>query len=1196
MSKIARLTLATGLALLLLGMLALAGVAWMLASESGTRWIASEAADRLGGGLRWEALSGTLWQRLEISGLEVDEAGLRLSADAATFAWQPEALLHGELRVSALTLSNARLVLSDGPQQQPIEDEATTVFDPADLRLPVALSLDGVRLEGLSITLPDGTRHQVDSLALAASLAGDRFALRALDLRLPQGAFALSGKARLRSEMPFELSLSAEGLLPADAATAAPRPLSAEMSLDGSIDWREGIAAALAYSLSVQGTAALAPDLPDRLAASGRLDASQSQDQLHIEDASLALEDFALNARLRGDVSGLASEQPTLSAELSWEGLQWPLAAPDYRSDAGRVSVDGQLSEYRLGLVANAAGEGLPDSSWTARVSGSGDQLLVESLRGELLGGALEISGPVSLNAQASWDLLLAIDDIDPRSLVPELDGPVTASLRTRGSLDADGAPTAEVTIERLRATASGYPMELEGELGIEGERVEIARIDLRSEVGELHADGSLSASLVDVNWQLAVPSIGALLPAADGRIDGAGRLSGTPEAPVISARLTAPTLSIETLTIDALDLDLLAGLAADAPLRLNLAIAGVRDQDEVIAERVSLKADGSTAAHRLELDLDALAADLRLSVAGGLAVADARWEGQLSRLSVASDAAGTWELSAPAPLTLAADRSSLGDSCLERREGPGQLCTSASWASSGSGDLALDLAALPIEAFVPTLTGELSGRLRAALAGDGGLSAEGRFDLASGIIRLPDDLEAQPLAHNGGQLDLTISEAGLRAEAAFAAPEEGQLDLQLALPELQRLPLASPQPLRGQLRASLPDLAIIAALAEPVGRSAGALNANLSLAGSLDAPLVDGDLRLENGALTLPLAGLELEDIELRLAHEASNPQPLTLSGGLRSGNGRLGISGTVNPDNGDTDLSLRGEALRAFATADARVLVSPDLNIHWSDDLLRVRGLVTVPRAEITPRLQVGAATSESPAIGSQPGVVIGPSPDVVIVGEETQTDAVAMESGAPLRIDAEVGLVMGPDVTVNAIGLVTRLEGAIGFSLRPEQRDLIPIARGGISLVDGRFRSFGQDLDIETGQVLYSGVPVTEPEVFLRAVRWIDSDPTVSAVGVQLSGQGTAPELELFSRPQLDTAEIQSYLLTGTGTGENSAVLAIGTQLNERVYVGYGYNLLEETSEFDALFSVTPRYGLGAELGEADSNFNLMFTYEK
>ena len=287
------------------------------------------------------------------------------------------------------------------------------------------------------------------------------------------------------------------------------------------------------------------------------------------------------------------------------------------------------------------------------------------------------------------------------------------------------------------------------------------------------------------------------------------------------------------------------------------------------------------------------------------------------------------------------------------------------------------------------------------------------------------------------------------------------------------------------------------------------------------------------------------------------------------------------MDPTDGDAELRMRGEDIRAFATADARVQISPDLTLKWAQDLLRIRGVVTVPRAEITPRLQLGAATTESPAIGDQPGVLIGPS---------------LAELETPLRIDAEVGLILGRDVTVRAVGLVTRLEGAIGFSLQPDQRDLLPLARGGISLVDGTFRSFGQDLDIETGQVSYAGVPVTEPEIFLRAVRWIDSDPAVSAVGVQLSGPGASPELELFSRPQLDTTEIQSYLLTGTGTGENSSVLAIGTQLTERVYVGYGYNLLEQTSEFDALFSITPRYGLGADVGEADSNFNLMFTYEK
>ena len=158
------------------------------------------------------------------------------------------------------------------------------------------------------------------------------------------------------------------------------------------------------------------------------------------------------------------------------------------------------------------------------------------------------------------------------------------------------------------------------------------------------------------------------------------------------------------------------------------------------------------------------------------------------------------------------------------------------------------------------------------------------------------------------------------------------------------------------------------------------------------------------------------------------------------------------------------------------------------------------------------------------------------------------------------------------------------------------MIPTGRGAISLEDGTFRSFGQDLDIETGQLIFAAVPVTEPEVYLSAVRWIDNDPEVTAAGVLVTGPVTAPNLELFSRPQLESSAIQSYLLTGSASGGGDSVLRFGTYLTERFYVGYGYNLLEETSEFDALFSIMPRFGVGADVGEADSNFNLTFSYER
>jgi autotransporter translocation and assembly factor TamB len=155
---------------------------------------------------------------------------------------------------------------------------------------------------------------------------------------------------------------------------------------------------------------------------------------------------------------------------------------------------------------------------------------------------------------------------------------------------------------------------------------------------------------------------------------------------------------------------------------------------------------------------------------------------------------------------------------------------------------------------------------------------------------------------------------------------------------------------------------------------------------------------------------------------------------------------------------------------------------------------------------------------------------------------------------------------------------------------------MARGSFNFDHGTFRRFGQDLDIETGQIIFADVRATEPELNIRAVRWIDDDPEVTAAGVLVTGSLTQPALDLFSRPPMEPSQVQTYLLTGRSSGSKDNVLSIGTYVSPRIYVGYGYNILQRTSEFNSLFSITPRWGVGADLGEADNNINATFTYER
>lgn len=459
-----------------------------------------------------------------------------------------------------------------------------------------------------------------------------------------------------------------------------------------------------------------------------------------------------------------------------------------------------------------------------------------------------------------------------------------------------------------------------------------------------------------------------------------------------------------------------------------------------------------------------------------------------------------------------------------------------------------------------------------------------------------------QRLAHGGGQLALDIGAGGLDASLDFRPLQDGRIRAELTLPELNRLPLAAFQPLAGSITAELPDLSGLQGWVTDLESVSGRLDADFRLGGDLQRPAIEGRLALTEGAAAVPAAGLSLRDIELRLLTDPAQPDQMLLSGGLLSGKGRLELDGRLQPDGGRLFLTIQGEGVEVFDTRDARVLVSPDLALEWGDELLRLRGRVVVPRASITPQLNLlpgVASPQKNPDVAvaeaqAETAELIAPSPDVMVLGEDRLPVSSAGET-LPFRLDSEVQLVLGEKVKVTAVGFSGRIVGAVMFRNRPGQSSLLPSADGRFSIEDGSFRAFGQDLDIETGQVIFRKVPVTAPEVNLRAVRWIDNDPLVSAAGVQVTGPLASPVLELFSRPQLDQTEIQSYLLTGRSASAEESVLSIGAYLHPKLYVGYGYNLLQETSEFDALYTITPRYGIEASVGEADNTVGATITYE-
>jgi translocation and assembly module TamB len=1195
--KPAKLALAVFASLLLLLLAAGGALFGLLHSEAGAKFLARQAQSTLEGLVDWQAMSGSLMGPLELRGVTVSQPGLTLEAQSLSLDWQPAQLLRGELQIDALEASGLQLTLA-----QSESPPSTEPFLPSTLQLPVGVSLKRLTLRDLQLVQPGQPPLVIDSIEIRGQLRNGELALEQLRASLPQGELELRGSAGLEDEMPVDLQLRWQGALPVAELTSTPNhgvDLAAELNLKGNIHWSETIGFNLAYEMDIRGLEGLAPDLPPELNATGLLQGQQSADQLDLEQVTLNFTATDMALALQGQVLQLSSAAPRFSTGLQWTGLQWPLSDPEplVRSTRGSLKLAGSADAYELTLDAALAGTDIPQSEWQGRGRGNLESLELEQLQGSLLEGAVSLSGPVGWDPVPRWDLQITGSGLNPELLVADIPGELALNAATRGELDAAKGLLAEVQVKQLSGTLLDYPVDLKAQASVAGEVIQLASLDLDSDGNRLHASGTVAPAQMALEWQLDAANPATFVAGASGNLTARGSLDGSPDSPRLGATVQGTALQLETLSVSTLTATVTAGTGPQDELHIDLSTGPLQDGEQTLLQALRLETRGSNSSHRISLQVDAGEEHLRAALQGGLSDEMDAWQGQLAQLEVSSKQYGLWRLAQTAPLALSASEASLGNSCLRRDGDSAQLCAGGNWSATDQSTLVAKLEALPLESLLPQVSSEVSGAVDASLAADGTLMVVSEVRLSPGQFSVELDQGLQQLTHDGGHLVLTVNDKGLSATLELAAPENGNVAANVQMPSLTALPLAGAQPLQGSVRATLPDLGGLAAWVPELGSSAGRLEADLQLAGSTEQPQVKGHLTLSEGAADIPMAGLSLQQIELRAISNPAQVGQLLISGAMNSGPGSIELSGQADLLDNNATLAIQGNDLQIFNTPDARVLLSPELQMGWAEDLLTLRGHLQVPSADITPKLALSPAVAAQDAQAApEPGQVIAPSPDVVVINGTLEQAVTSVELQAPFRIDSQVLVTLGDKINVNAVGFISRITGGVLFTNTPEQADLMPMARGMFAVKDGTFRSFGQDLDIETGQLIFANVPADQPEINLRAVRWIDNDPTVSAAGVLVTGPATEPSLELFSRPQLEPSEIQSYLLTGRSSGSKNNVLSIGTYVTRRLYVGYGYNLLEKTSEFNSLFSITPRYGAGVSVGEADNNLNATFTYER
>jgi translocation and assembly module TamB len=218
----------------------------------------------------------------------------------------------------------------------------------------------------------------------------------------------------------------------------------------------------------------------------------------------------------------------------------------------------------------------------------------------------------------------------------------------------------------------------------------------------------------------------------------------------------------------------------------------------------------------------------------------------------------------------------------------------------------------------------------------------------------------------------------------------------------------------------------------------------------------------------------------------------------------------------------------------------------------------------------------------------------------------------------------------VSLDTLGLTARLTGTI--TLRSSS-DEITRGTGELSIEEGKYAAYGRRLDIERGRLVFSGGPVNNPGVDIRAVK---EYPDVKA-GVNVRGTLLQPRLTFFSEPSLPQSQIVSLILAGgslesaqnranpnqagnEALAQGSAILAqqlgarvgiedvslesnlanetslvLGKYLSPRLYVSYGISFTEQLNTLKLRYSLSDRWTVKTEVGQA-RGADLVYTIEK
>jgi translocation and assembly module TamB len=845
---------------------------------------------------------------------------------------------------------------------------------------------------------------------------------------------------------------------------------------------------------------------------------------------------------LRGPVQIAAANIKTDAIELE-STAAGGTASIDYDRDSGAMT-----SDFKLFVVPAV----LPDAvaerfDGTIGLSGkldmaTRDQIALSNLA--LKSSTLDATGSLSLEAGVlAAHISGSVPDI--ARLSQTTSGQADFTLEASGTL---AAPAIKAGITMSSAVLAGR--ELTGlDVAFDG------TLDPAAPKGNLNATGTIDAQPISIVADLQSADGAISLSSIDAKI-GANLLQG-------SANLSADQTASGTFTFDFPQIELLAALAgqqADGDLAGSIVLSGTRD-----APGLKLKATGSsltlTSLTAKTTDVDMTISNLTtLAMSGNLKVGSLAQGSQvLSGLvlnftrpdnQTTFDLSGTYD-NAPLAMTgsLATDANATRLDITSLSAKPKGIAlalqdpTSLSLAKgavafknivvkAGNGSIRLDGSAganLNVSATLTALPASLANAFSPTLGAEGTM---GGTVTVTGTTGSP--VVAYKLLWNGAAVAQT-RQAGITPLSVTAdgrmANEKLDITTQISggggikMTGSGSMALSGSKSLSFSASGSLPFDTLASRLASSGYTMTGTANFSATIAGTMTAPAITGQVTTQGARLVDVRRNLAINNLKATLSIRPDVVTITQMQGSLGD-KGLINVSGTVGITAGSSfpaDLSVK----MTDATYTNGTLITANLggDLSIKGPLLLnpvLSGTITLRNASITVPEKMPASLSS------------------IRIEHKNASTAVNSQSAKlekTTRSTSSGGGGMGLDLTLNAPSqLFVRgrgIDAELGGTLTLSGTAQNPRATGGFKMLRGRLSILGKRLDFSSGSVGFGGN--LTPTLDFVATSTADT----TTITVEVVGTASDPSVSFSSSPSLPEDEVLAQLIFGRSLTALSAL---------------------------------------------------------